>query len=322
MYTLTIPELYCPFPSRINPFVQDAHQHTLQWVQRFRLYTGAGFKKFIADNFASMTARFYPTADKQRLCLANDVDVLLFAMDDIIEQQRNKTGVEHFGHFMNSCLAILYDPGSHRNATTGIFAAFRDVWQRLQQVSSPGWQQHFARSIAKLFAVAQEKCLKATDHLPSIAGFYKQRPYEGAPQISTDLITVIENIVLPEAILEHHTIVELTMLARKAVCWANDLFSLSKEMEQADPHNMVLVAKQEKGLTLPDAIKFTAYLHDNDMTRFVRMATELPSFGPHDADLRRYVYILSAILKGNIDWSITETARYTFRYANGMVEKP
>jgi hypothetical protein len=271
-----IPRLYCPFSSCINPFAATVHTHTFHWAQRFQLYAGA-YKTFTEENITGMTARFYPTADKHHLCLANDLFVLLFAGDG----------------FVNRLLSVIYDPAEGLAAVSGKAAAFRDIWWRLKQISSPAWQRYFATNLEKYGTIAR---------------------------ISTDLITVIENIVLPAAILEHPSIAELSSLACSALHRAQDLFSLGGAGRAED--NTVLSACRQKQLSLPEAIQFSAYIHDNEVIRFTRMAAELPSFGAHDADLRRYVYILGAILKGNIDWSVAETSRYTFRYAGGMIEKP
>jgi hypothetical protein len=152
------------------------------------------------------------------------------------------------------------------------------------------------------------------EKLPSFAQFYDKRQFLGAAHISTDLITVIEDIQLPAYILQHPAVERLTFLARNCVCWANDLFSLSKELQHGDQHNMVIVLMKERAISLDDSIKETVLLHDTEMREFVNISEKLPTFGHYDGSLKKYVSVLANILRGNIDWSSHETARYHFSY--------
>ena len=102
----------------------------------------------------------------------------------------------------------------------------------------------------------------------------------------------------------------LTLASHNAVCWANDVISLEKELARGDVHNLVLVLAHDEGLDLREAVDRVAHTHDAEVEEFVRLSSRLPSFGVAvDEHLGRYVAALQARIKGNLDWSL-ESARY------------
>lgn len=321
MQTVYIPDLYCPIESKINPLVDIARVHTSEWIKQFGLHEGRAYDKFVGDNFSTMTARFYPTADQLRLNLANDINSLLFVVDDAMDNQTVKADLIKTRHnyttFVEKCMFILTEADLYipLEEGKGVFAALNDVWKRLRAISSPEWQSNFVKSIQLMFdAGTWEFENVQAGKLPTVAEFYKKRPFLGAAHISTDLISVIENIDLPDKIINHPSIVDVVNLCRNIVCLANDLFSLSKELIHGDEHNMVIIIMKEMNISLEDAILKTVNIHNSDMTKFIFLTRELPSFEKYDASLRHYVSTLGAILKGNVDWSSTETSRYSFIY--------
>jgi hypothetical protein len=320
MQPLRIPRLYCPILARINPLEEQSTVHTINWIKKFNLHSGPALEKFIGDNFGKMTARFYPTADQLRLNLANDVNSLLFVMDDDMDHQTEKADLilsrQNYITFVDKCMDILRLADAYLlDSPTGVFAALHDVWKRLRAISTPQWQAGFIESIGKMFEAGFWEYENVQQGiLPSVKDFYNLRPFLGAAHISTDLICVIENIDIPESILKYENVLEATLLARKIVCWANDLFSYSKEADHGDMHNMISIIMTESKVSLEQAILRTVSIHNQDMDKFISISNELPSFGNYDSQLRHYIMVLGAILRGNIDWSAGETTRYDFIY--------
>ncbi|MBC9929210.1 terpene synthase family protein [Chitinophaga qingshengii] len=321
MNAIMLPLLYCPIEPAINPHYQHAIDHTNAWVKRFALHSDNSYEKYLDDNFGMMTARFYPECGPDQLKLANDANVLLFVMDDAMDNQIDRDELiqsrMNFEMFVGACKQILANPQPPESGETGVMAALADVWIRFKAMSNAEWQQRFVDSLHKMFAAGLwEYGNVQSGNLPSVAEFYKRRQYLGAAHVSTDMIEVIEEISLPADILQHPAVMQLVVLARNLVCWANDLFSLSKELDHGDQHNMVLVMKAERQLPLEAAILQAAELHDQEMRQFEQLSAQLPAFGIHDAAVRKYVRILGAILRGNMDWSYRETARYHFEYGH------
>ena len=268
-----------------------------------------------------MTARFYPTASLERLKLANDINSLLFVMDDAMDNQVEKSdmvrSLQNYQSFVSSCLDILTLDKVRRFhiGDTGVLPALEDVWIRLKEISDIAWQRNFVHSIEQMFAAGKWEFENVeSDSLPTVNEFISRRPYLGAAHISTDLISIIEDIRLPEAIYNHQSVYQATLLCRRIVCWANDLFSYGKEEIHGDLHNLVSIILREYRCNLSEAILKTVSIHNQDMSKFMTVCSELPSFGDYDSHLRHYIGILGAILKGNVDWSTRETHRYEFLY--------
>jgi hypothetical protein len=308
-------ELLSPFPSRINSNVNDSADLTLQWVQAFELHAAAALEKYKHEKLTWMTARFYPTAEGDHFFLSDKFNTLLFAMDDSMDHLDTKSDIiqnrETFVFFINACLRVMKGETAHIKSHTGFLAALDNLWVALTHISTQQWQENFIRSIEKMFNAALWSFDNvAMNHVPSITEFYNMRPFLGAAHISTDLILVVEQFDIPDHVLNHSVMKELIWLCQITVCLANDIFSYEKESKHLDKHNMVAVIQEEKGFPVDKAIAETVKMHNDDVKNFVELVKSRPSFGEHDAEVDRFIMILTAIMKGNIDWSLHESGRY------------
>lgn len=308
-------ELLSPFPARINSNVIDAAELTLQWVIAYELHAEAALEKYKHEKLTWMTARFYPTAESDHFFLSDKFNTLLFAMDDSMDHLDTKSDIiqnrETFVFFINACLRIMKGESAPLKSQTGFLPALDNLWEELTHISSKQWQENFIRSIEKMFNAALWSFDNvAMNHVPSIKEFYNMRPFLGAAHISTDLILVVEQFDLPDEILHHSVMKELIWLCQITVCLANDIFSYEKESKHLDKHNMVAVIQEEKGIPVDQAIAATIKMHNDDVKNFVELVQSRPSFGEHDAEVDRFIMILTAIMRGNIDWSLLESGRY------------
>lgn len=307
-------QLHSPFPSRINAYLNDCIRHTDSWVQLYQLHSGADYEKYKRDNFGYMTARFYPDADRQRLLLANDIDVMLFVIDDALDHQLQPKDLIQSKNNLEVFLARVFDLLDHPDSypdSRDIFGAIRDCWMRLKAISSASWQARFKESIGQMFQAARwEYGNVQSGVLPTVEQFRERRQFLGAAHISTDLIPVIDNLDLPEAILFHADLHKLTIAARNAVCFANDIFSLQKEIAHGDEHNIVLLLQKQYHLSIAEAIDQAIAIHNEEIDTFINAWQQLPSYGSYDADVQCYIKTLGAILSGDIVWSLNETHRY------------
>lgn len=296
---ITIPELYCPFPGVMNPLAEVAAYETLKWRRRFRLLHMPNHQ------LSMLTARCYPTATKERLLLADKFMHLLFAIHDEV------TATDELSAILHNRLVI--------RENTGINAAFADAWEQLQAVSSRSWQQEFQLGMQKMFDTAQWASQNKTlGRMPGIAYFYQKRPYLGIAHPVIQLISVIENIELPAATWREPALEDLTTFARNALCCASDLFSLCREVEEENAHNIVQVIRRDDHLSVEGAVNQTTQLHNNDMNHFVRISQNHPLFAQHEGGLKQYAVSLAAVLRGHIDWSTGDTERYRFTYAGNF----
>lgn len=319
---ITIPELFCPFTPQINPLEKEVEMHTNNWSASFELHPGPAVEEYRASRFSAMTSRFYPTAALDRLCLANDVYVLFFSIDDAFDHQTDKHDIIHnrknLEQFMAACMSVLGAGRAYTVPNGGpILAALTDVWKRLKDFSTAAWQAIFINDIRILFdAILWQFDNAAQGRIPAVDEYIRMRPFIGGAHMAASLIEVAEEVYLPDHMRKHSTVQNLSLLCGHLGCWANDLFSLSKELEHSDMHNLVMVLKQAQHLSLNEAIKLTVGIHDREMKIFARLSNNLPDFGSGiNEALKRHVFALNCIVRGNIDWSTKETSRYNYAYA-------
>jgi hypothetical protein len=313
MQPVTIPLLYCPFSPAIHPQVKEAANHTDAWVALFSLHSGAAYRQYQEDNFAWLTARFYPKAELEQLKTANDFIVLLFALNDLMKDQPTQI---HLPGFIEQFIAVSRDPAVPLNKdATPVLAAWADLWPRLEQISSPGWTARFTVRLKALLQAALHESTGETTQLSTVAQYMEEGPYLAGAHISTGIIPIIEGISLPDEALQHPILTELEQLSHKLLCWSNDLFSFSKERAEGDEYNLVSLLQRERRLTLDEALLCAAAIHNTDMRRFVTLSAQLPGFDETtDQAVARYVEALRRHIRGHVDWSEKDSRRYSFVY--------
>ncbi|WP_292799453.1 hypothetical protein [Nostoc sp. NMS7] len=61
MKQLLYPDLYCPFPSQINKYIDILEEYALEWVLRFNLLAEEStYKRFCKSKFFFLAASAYP----------------------------------------------------------------------------------------------------------------------------------------------------------------------------------------------------------------------------------------------------------------------
>lgn len=325
MKNLTIPRLYCPFISLLNPNVEKLKQDVDQWVSDFQLYSQEEIGNYRESNYSNFTSRFYPKADYDQLRIANDLIILLFMMDDQIDSPEINCHLDkesELKYFIERVLEIITQQNLFdKKDEMPIFYALKNVWNRLATISSDEWLSSFVKEIEYVFSAAVwERQNSANKKLPDIQTYLERRRYMGAANITLALIEPIEKVYLPEFAKQNTAVQELGKAACNAICIANDLFSLSKEQMLGDEHNLPSVIKNELGFTWEEAILHTAEIHDIELQKFLAISEQLPSFDKQtDKTLQRYINILEHQIAGNLIWSESETQRYQFAYNIGNI---
>ncbi len=315
--TITLPRpLFCPFPPQLNPHTAEAENHNCLFLRRFGLLSSdkkvAEYKK---QGVAYMTGRMFPHADVKLLCAINDFNALLFLIDDEVDNLNDPRQQVDLPRFIEGVMHTL----KYHQADNETFSALDDIWLRLQEYGSKTWQAAFIENIRLMFdALIWKQKSTRSNTLPSLTDYIKHRQYFGAANIATNTLELVDNIQLDRTVFAHPDVEALTILMRNLACWANDLFSLSKELQQNEYYNLVLIIKRERQLTLTEAIEDVIELHDRQMRDFITLSRQRPSLSSRaeDAELQRYITGLQTIMRANIDWSDHETNRYSYRYAS------
>jgi 5-epi-alpha-selinene synthase len=123
-----------------------------------------------------------------------------------------------------------------------------------------------------------------------------------------DLIELSHGLSLRDDHLEH--VQALRERANDGVSWFNDIVSLEKELRVGDVHNLVIVLRHERQLSLPEAVAQASLLLNARMREYVELEQQLPSLSAEcNAHLQPYLMGLRSWVRGNMDWSY-ESGRY------------
>src|SRR5436309_1164054 len=125
-----IPDIYCPFPSLISPYLKQVQTHAQQWLNAIGLVPqGMAPHPFLTSDVPWMACSIYPRAGLEELSLCCDWYNWGFTYDD----QCDNSGLGTRSHdlsqrhvhllavFQDSPLASLREP---------MAAALSDIWQR------------------------------------------------------------------------------------------------------------------------------------------------------------------------------------------------
>ncbi len=311
MENIVLPKLYCPFPPAINGQADIVHHETVEWAWRFGLLLDEpSYRLFRSTHIGRLAARFHPDARRAELRLLSDWYAWMFLRDDRCDESEIGEHPESLAPGDTRFLEILKGE-EPTNRDEPLAHAMHDLRLRLFPKASAAWTRRFLRTVTEHFQSSLwEAANRARDTVPDLETYVRMRRITGGILVDLDLIEVVEGLRLPPEVRDHHTVQALARTSNNVACWANDLFSLKKELKCGDVHNLVIVLRHAKGLTLQEAVNLSVRMHNAEVHRFVMLESRLPVFGRTvNANLARYVAALRTRMRGNLDWS-RESERY------------
>ncbi|MGH8533957.1 MAG: terpene synthase family protein, partial [Gammaproteobacteria bacterium] len=319
---ITVPTLYCPFPSAVNPHREAVHEHTLAWARRFGLVKDeAAIARLRDSKFASLVARTYPRASRDPLGILADWFTWVFMLDDECDEAEIGKRPERLAALQARCLEALSGKGPENLRTLSrprpdrpdvdLIYALYDLRGRIEAFMSRAWMDRFAVSIAEYFeASVWEARNRELGVWPDAATYSRMRPFAGGMYIVLDFIDLTESDILPLVVRKHPYFQRLMLITSNVVLWCNDLFSCAKELAHQDMHNFALILQHQEDIPLQAAVDRVARLIEREVKRFIALESRLPSFGPTiDGVVQRFIAGLRHWMRGNLDWSY-ESGRY------------
>jgi len=248
----TLPTLYCPFPSAVNPHREAVHEHTFAWARRFGLMKDeAAIARLQNAMVDSLVARAYPRASRDPLAIITDWLTWLFVLDDECDEAEIGKRPERLAALQAKCLKVLSSPRSENRPAlprpridrpdVALIQGLYDLRGRMETLMSRAWMDRYAVSIAEYFeAGVWEARNRELGVWPDSATYTRMRPFAGGMYILLDLIDLTESDTLPLVARKHPYFQRLMLITSNAVLWCNDLFSLPKERAHHDMHNLAL----------------------------------------------------------------------------------
>ncbi|GAA0548574.1 terpene synthase family protein [Chitinophaga japonensis] len=314
MKTLPFPRISYPFTYGMNPHTAAVDVYTINWAVKYDLIENeAMLARYRQMQLNALVGRLYYSAGFQALRLLADYNFLFFIMDDRCDAvPRGQKKVYWEGNTARLTAVMDQHKRVFRGEGHPFEVAFSDAWERTQHAADAEWRSWFAATIREYF----HACIWEAGNLdagtpPTLEKYLAMRPYIAAAPFNVCAITYAENIRLPYEVYRHPVVRQLMHLPARIVCWVNDLFSLRKEQQAGDMHNLVLVLQQERGLSMEAAMEAAACIHAEDMAQYLRLEQQLPVLDKATGkELARYLTYLRAMISGNLEWSTVDTNRY------------
>lgn len=308
--------MHPPAGETVNPNYAEAELQNVAWVQRHNLGMADDddcLRRLRLTQFSRLAAFAHPRVGTAELALICNWITWLFLHDDCYcdDGDADETSL---AAFHREVLAVLHGEHAPRAGDVSLLHMLVDLRQRMLAWSNPAWLSRFIVSVDRyLQGTRWEAENREQGVVPPLAAYVRMRGYTGAMDSVFDCIELGEHLHLGPVIRQHTAIITLEQMAANCVCWANDIFSVDKELLEHNAHNLVFVLRHEHQLTLADAIEKAVAMHDAELHAFEWAAARLPDFrefGPEKAQqARRYVAGLRSWVRGNAAWS-WETPRY------------
>ncbi|HIK05920.1 MAG TPA: terpene synthase [Trichormus sp. M33_DOE_039] len=304
MQNLVIPTLYSPFHHEFNPFVEVLEATVFDWVLRFNLVADdSAFKRFSKAKFYLLIASCYPHCPLEELKIANDWLSWMMTWDDECDISNLSTQPEVMQTLHKRFVEVLN--GAELTSEDSLRSyALADLRQRMFQ---RGWASnfhYFVHSVEDyLHGCVQEAINRSQESVPDLDTYIHLRRSTGAMEPLFELIEFTNHLNIPRILREYEKLKQLKMMTNNIVCWCNDIFSAPKEMASNDVHNLVLVLYYQQKLSLNEAFKCAAAMHDAELKKMFDIEASIPSFAPNvDAELAKYISGLHSWIGGHINW--------------------
>jgi len=301
----------------VNPHHAAAELQNVAWVQRHSPGMVDGddrLNRLRLIRFSRLAAFTYPRVGAAELALICNWITWLFLHDDCYCDDGDADEAS-LAALHREVLAVLHGEHAPGARDVSLLHMLTDLRRRMLVWSDAAWMARFIGSVDRyLQSTRWEAQNRGLGLVPPLAAYVDMRRCTGAMDSVYDCIELGEHLHLGREIREHTAVATLERLAGNCVCWANDIFSVNKELLEHNAHNLVFVLRHEHHLTLAEAIEKAVAMHDAELQAFEWAAAHLPDlrreFGPKKAvEVDLYVAGLRSWVRGNAAWS-WETPRY------------
>ncbi|TBU29047.1 terpenoid synthase [Dichomitus squalens] len=296
-----------PWTRRINPHYAEVKEGSAAWLESFHAFGPKAQRAFNLCDFNLLASLAYPIASKEQLRTGCDLMNVFFVFDEYSDVTDEKT-VQGLADII---MDALRNPFAPRPAGENVLGEItRQFWERAIQTASPASQRRFIATFDTYCqSVVQQAADRDVQHVRTIDSYFENRRENIGARPSFALLEL--DMDLPDEVMEHPAIVDLTTGAIDMLILGNDICSYNVEQARGDDaHNIVTVVMDELGTDLHGAMEWVAERHRILVGQFLERFGRLPSWGPEiDAQVARYVDGLGNWVRANDSWSF-ESQRY------------
>jgi 5-epi-alpha-selinene synthase len=307
MSVFSFPELYCPFPSKVNKYADILEDYAIEWLLRFNLVRNESiYQRFYKAKFYLIAAGAYPNHSFEDLKIGNDWLTWLFVCDDYCESKEPESLKFFYKRFVE-----IFKGAEITSDDISLSHALSDIRQRMIAKSSLKYFHIIVRCFEDYFyGCLLEAKNREQRTIPDIETYSKIRRLSVAGDLVLAWVEFFDELIIPDDIRKHQTLKEINKHAATILAWCNDIFSCKKEKASGDFHNLVLVLHYQQELCLESAIQRAVEMHNQEIIEMLNLEVSLPSFGEDiDIQVAKYLSGIHIWIRSNLDWSY-KTARY------------
>jgi hypothetical protein len=320
--TIELQPFHCPFPTAVNPHVEEIERHCVAWIDRFQLYDDAAQReRLICTRAAEVYARALPTADPERVA---DVARWLywgFATDDLYyDNGPTSKRAADFLALGAPLVRLSEEPRAGFAIELPYNDALRDLTRAILGHATPAQRIDWVQTArAWFFGMAWDVANAERGVPPSLNDYLAMRMHTGGFASWATTLNIANGIELTPAWAASGPVRALVEAWSTFCLLLNDLMSFAKEERNADSSsNVVSVLAHERGCAPREAVAAAQALTDRIAALFLALHERLLAEAEHadDAAMTGFLASLGHTWRGVLDWGFG-TPRYVTGGAPG-----
>ncbi|KAI0291492.1 terpenoid synthase [Multifurca ochricompacta] len=296
------------WPRRLNPHYHEVSATSTVWMSSFGAFTPRAQEAYDRCKISLLASLAYPFHDKARLRTCCGFMNLAF----LFNEYSNLAREDEVQIMDNIIMDVLRNPHAPRPEGEWIGGEVtKQFWESAIKIANPQSQKRFIESFSTLMqGTVQQAAWRSSKYIPSIQEYIEERRRTIG---SSPVFALIElGMNLPDEVVNHPAIEELSMLVTDMVWMANDIASYNLEQARGDDgHNIVTILMHQNKADIQGAINWVYEYHKELEGKFMDIyENKIPRFGEQvDEELARYVDALGNCVRANDQWDF-ESERY------------
>ncbi|KAK0443679.1 terpenoid synthase [Desarmillaria tabescens] len=298
---------YWPWTRRINPHYEEVKAASQAWFRSFRAFGPEAQLAFDRCDFSLLCSLAYPTASREHLRTACDLMNLFFVFDEYTDNAPPET-VRQYADIIMDAIRNQDEPRPRNEVVLGAIA--QEFWALGIKSASKTSQRRFVESFGYFVDSVIQQAKDRHQHcIRSIDDCFDVRRLTIGVDPSYAMLEL--GYDLPDEVFYHPTVVALRQMSCDLIILDNDLASYNKEQALEEyPHNIITSVIHELNCDLGEALSWVSDRHRSIRNRFLRMWTEISSWGPDiDGLASQYLHGVANGVRADYCWSF-ESERY------------